>query len=73
MAGIDKHNWKSYRKMGLASLPANGKVPAINWGKNDLFDFVSDDFVNWQEIYPVFHIWVLLGDEFMVIDPTGWG
>jgi hypothetical protein len=73
MANIYKDNWNSYRQIGLTPLLANGKVPAVKWGEEDLNNLVSDHFANWAENYPDANIWVLLGDEFMVIDPTGWG
>jgi P4 family phage/plasmid primase-like protien len=69
-----KDKWKSYLKLGLIPYPAsrNGKNPIVPW-KDDLPAPCSDDYAEWEERYPDANIWVLLGNDFIVIDPDGPG
>ncbi len=74
-----KHHWKSYKELGLTPYPASKtyKGPIVPW-KNDedgdrLPPPVSDDYLEWEEKYPDANVWVLLGDDFAVIDPDGPG
>jgi len=73
MSNIFKDNWKSYHRIGLIPLPANGKGPVVNWKEDDLDSLVSEDFAHWEEQHADSNIWVYLGDDFVVIDPDGPG
>lgn len=65
-----KNNWKDYLRLGRVPYPASRtrKGPIVPWSK-DLPPPCMDDYAEWEEKYPEANIWVLLGDEYVVIDP----
>lgn len=73
MANLYKDHWRSYLKLGFIPYPAsqNGKNPIPKW--KDLPDPITDEYTDWEERFPDANIWLLLGKEYVVIDPDGPG
>jgi putative DNA primase/helicase len=73
--GIFKKNWRFYQERGLTPYPASKtyKGPIVDWKYDENGEILpppcSDDYLEWEEKYPDANIWVLLGDEWAVIDP----
>ncbi len=69
---IFKDNYRKYLSLGLTPFPAsrNGKNPIEKWKDVAPTDELYSD---WEKKYPNANIWLLLGNQFVVIDPDGPG
>ena len=76
MKTLYKDHWQSYLKLGLIPFPAlkTDKYPLdeIKWGQYQEDPPCSDEYLEWEDRYADYNIWVLL-KEFVVIDPDGPG
>lgn len=65
---IYKNHWQSYLKMGFIPLPAIGKNPLVEMKQYQQDPPCSDEYLNWEDQRGNENVWVLLGDERVVIE-----
>jgi hypothetical protein len=71
MNQIYKDSWRNYLRLGLIPLPAppHMKGPTIGWADYQQDPPCSDEYLEWEDKFSNYNVWLLLGDQFVCIDP----